>query len=662
MLSFPIQAAIGLIALLFKNSSVIQPMSKLLFSTAFCCWIVVVSISDLIGQTSQFDTLVHIPAIEVTASKIRQQTTGAINHEWTADICDKSSASNVAELLSSTQGIYLRNYGPGSLSTSSIRGGSAGHTLVLWNGLPIHSPMLGLLDLTLLPLQVTEKVRFTAGGNSTLWGSGAIGGVLNLENHANFSDNLMVKSSTRFGSFGKFQQHINVNLGNQKIQLVSKFSHQQARNDFHYFLADGIPERQQINARLNQQLIAQDIYWNIDNRNKLDFHFWWQQSNRQIPPTSVQNFSEAHQEDLATRMILHYKHLEKNGSWNLKAGFFNEHLNYFDDLILLESLSQYHTYLAEATKQWNWRNNHQFLIGTTHTLTKVWTQGYGNLQPTEYKNALLGSWKYQGKQFNSQVSLRQEIIDQSFVPLVPSVGIEWNFISTFNLKGKLSRNYRIPTFNDRFWAPGGNPDLLPESGWSQEMTLCYELKKSFLKFNAGVTAFNKQIDNWILWSRTEGQSFWSANNITKVWSRGLESRIQIEGTFKNTIVQLQGGYDYIRSTNEVAIQTPKIDAGEQLINTPLHHASSQFSVAHTNFYLAYQHSFTGSTKSVNEVLPSFQVGNLRLQYGTDIMKYRGTVFFNINNIWNADYLVVERRPMPGIHFETGLNLIFNKNK
>ncbi len=642
-----------------KNSCVIK--SSLTYTILlFGCYLL--GIPETIGQSTQQDTSYTIPTVLVTTSKYRQRTTGSVSQDWNTEQLNKLPINNVADLLGQEAGLYIKSYGQGSLATSSVRGGSAGHTLVLWNGLPVHSPMLGLLDLSLLPAQFSESINFTLGGNSAMWGSGAIGGVLNLKNQARFSKKTTARSDTQIGSFGLFKQHISLGVGNGKIQSLTKIAHQQSKNDFYYFLADGIPERQQTNAKLNQQNIGQDLYWKINNQHQLAFHFWWQKSDRQIPPTNVQNRSEAHQDDQSTRLALEYKLTKKNGLWNFKTGFFNEQLDYFDDLSLEESLSNFKTYFAEITRQWSWRNNHAFLIGNAYTYTQVWTADYTLNYPTEFKKALFASWKFRRKNLQTQVGLRQELVNQTLMPIVPSFGFDYKISSSIFASGKFSRNFRNPTFNDRFWIRGGNPDLLPESGWSQELTLKYRIQKNRLSFNTSLTAFNRNIDNWIYWTKQEGQSFWSAKNITKVWSRGLEPRIQMQYNEKDLTLQIRGGYNYILSTNQVALQNPKLAVGDQLFYTPIHQAFGSISTTFKNFSCAYQHTFNGATNGINDILNPYQVGNVRLQYLGGIKDFSGTLFFNINNIWDANYLVVERRPMPGIHFETGLNLIFEKNK
>ncbi len=614
---------------------------------------------SLLAQ-SPTDTAYSFPTVEVTSTKIRTQTVGSSGQTWTSKALEKLPANNLAQLMMNEAGTYIKSYSLGNLATSSIRGGSAGHTLVLWNGLPIQSPMLGQLDLSLLPVQSVESITFTRGGNTALWGSGAIGGVLSLENQANFKQRLVAQSNSEVGSFGHFRQQLDLGLGNQKFRSVTRFLHQEADNDFFYFVAPDFPDRQQDNARLSQQYLLQDFYWKISPRSQLALHYWWQQSDRQIPPTNVENQSLAHQDDLANRLILDFQQVTKQGLWKVKTGFFDEHLNFFNDLTMFESRSRFRTYLAEATGQWNWFKRHQFLVGNTHTQTRAWSAGYRENIPSEYRTALFASWKYQGEKLQSQVSLRQEIVDGDLIPLVPALGLEYALSQHWQLKGKVSRNYRLATFNDRFWMPGGNPELLPESGWSEELSLAYQLEKKTLQTKVSLTAFNRQIDNWILWSIREGQVFWSANNITRVWSRGLEPRLSMSYAFSDLKLSLRGGYDYIRSTNQVALERPSLDAGQQLVYNPTHQAFGSIALTWKGLHFAYQHNYTGAANGVSDPLEAFQVGQIRLQYAGAFKQYRAKLYFNLNNVWDADYIVVERRPMPGIHFQTGIKVSFHQ--
>ena len=255
----------------------------------------------------QEDSVYQLSQVEIEAERIRENTIGSQVSRWEGKALRQFASLNLADFLQQEAGMYIKGYGLGSLSTSSIRGGNAGHTQVLWNGLPLQSPMLGQLDLALLPVHTAESIQFEKGGNTALWGSGAIGGLIAMDTEADFHNRLSLNSHTSLGSFGSFQQQLGLRLGNTEWQSHTKLSHYQARNDFLFEVAQGLPRRRQANAALSQQNLLQDFYWKPNVQNQFSLHLWRQESDREIPPTLVQNRSEARQEDAATRLIVEWE-------------------------------------------------------------------------------------------------------------------------------------------------------------------------------------------------------------------------------------------------------------------------------------------------------------------------------------------------------------------
>jgi hypothetical protein len=98
---------------------------------------------------------------------------------------------------------------------------------------------------------------------------------------------------------------------------------------------------------------------------------------------------------------------------------------------------------------------------------------------------------------NAVISARQEFIDNTAAPFTASLGIEGKFLKYFIIKGNAAQHYRIPTFNDLYWAQGGNSDLKSEKGWSEELSLVHKHFYKTLEWELGATVFNRNIDNWI---------------------------------------------------------------------------------------------------------------------------------------------------------------------
>lgn len=609
----------------------------------------------LFGQVL-LDTL-NLPVAEIKAKSIRLQALGQINQVWTTEELEQSTQQSLAELLARQTGIFTKTYGLGSIATTSIRGGSAGHTTLLWNGLPIQSPMLGLLDLSLLPIDFSDEVTLQYGGGSALWGSGAIGGVIGLNNKTQFDQQSEIKIKSTIGSFGSLQQQARLHFSKGKWQSNTNLILTQAENDFIYELGDGSIKKKNTNANLFQRGLQQQIAYKINDRQHITARYWHQFTNRFIPPTTVQNKSEARQKDWANRFALEYEARQNKIKWSGKAAYFDEQLLFIDPQNELQDTSGFQQAILEWSGQWYAKENHQLFVGLTNNFTRAYAEGYGE-DRSENRFSLFSSYRFQYNQWQAQLSLRQGWIDDHSIPLVPSLAVKYQFVNGVNINGKISKNYRLATLNDRYWIPGGNPDLLPENGWSQEISVDHEINIEDTKIEFSLAGFNRNINNWILWSVREGDNFWSANNLTQVWSRGLEQRLKIARSFNHLNIRLNANYYFTKSTNQKAIRFPRLKKDEQIIYSPVHRGFVSTSVSYFNWQLAYRHQFTSEVIAVNTQLASYNVGSITLNYQLN-HQHRYRLFFDIDNVWDAKYRVVERRAMPGRNFRFGIQFIFN---
>lgn len=626
-----------------------RPNLRLIFVLYFC--------SLLSLSLAQVDTSVMLQTLEVSEVRVRNSAIGSQSTTWNTEQLKTRSFQSLTNLLEQETGIYMKSYGLGSLATSSIRGGSAGHTLVLWNGLPIQSPMLGLLDLSLLPVLAVDHINVQRGGNTALWGSGAVGGVISLDNRALPEQGLSIRSQTAFGSFDNFQQQFDLSVSGKAWQSRTRFSFQEASNDFFYEIAPGFPQRQQTNAALLQHNFNQDLYWKPNENQQIALHYWRQFSDRQIPPTNTQTRSEAYQVDRSDRLVMEWRQVSNSSVYQFKLAGFDENLEYFDPQIQLTSPSHFYSLIGEASAKWYRKKGYRILTGYTQTFNQAESNGY-RAGEQENRSALFASILQSRSRWNWQLSLRQALVNGELIPLVPTLALEYQVLPNLTVKGKVGRNYRLPTLNDRFWQPGGNPDLKAESGWSEEVTVAGNWKKNKLQIGGSLTGFNRQIDNWILWSIRTGQNFWSANNIAAVWSRGLEPRLKISYQVSDLHLALQLGYDYTRSTNQIALENPRIAKGQQLLYTPVHQGFGNLQLTWKSLQLSYNHRWVGPSQGINDPLASFDIGQAQLQYRVAEDKVESHLFFQVNNIWNQTYLVVERRPMPGTHYQFGIKLSF----
>ena len=107
-----------------------------------------------------------------------------------AEEIKKNSFNFVSEALQISSGVYVSQTGSfGGTATVRIRGASSDQTLVLIDGVPISDPSSpgGGYDFSSLLTSNIDRIEILKGSQSTLWGSDAIGGVINIVTFENLS-------------------------------------------------------------------------------------------------------------------------------------------------------------------------------------------------------------------------------------------------------------------------------------------------------------------------------------------------------------------------------------------------------------------------------------------------------------------------------------------
>lgn len=609
----------------------------------------------LLSAQSVEDTSLLIPTIEVQAPRIQYQSFGSSSDRWALDSNSLFRADQLSDLVQQKGGIFVKSYGIGSLATASIRGGTAGHTALNWNGLPLNSAALGLSDLALVPLSLVDQVDLQKGGSSALWGSGAIGGTLSLRNTAPAAGwRLGLRES--WGSFGRQGHHLSLAHGGKRFSFRSRIFRQQARNDFPFRIRADQPEQRLTHANWQQEGFMQEWYWQPHPKHQINVHAWWQQTERELPPTTTQTRSEATQKDDALRLALHWQFQGARSRWQSRTAYFMEDILYENPLQSLVAPTQFRTFIQEVEHQMPLTRHLTWQAGLHFMAPQATATGY----PAGIRQdrlALFTSLRwYATDRWRLQLAGRQEWVQNIATRPVPSLGIDFQATDQLAIKAKVSRNYRVPTLNDLYWQPGGNPNLLPEEGWSQELGFHLASKATSPPWHIHATVFNRSIQHWILWSQPPDQPFWSANNISRVWSRGLEFAANYHRRTGRIRHQLAASYQWVKSTNQSAITRPDIPKGTQLWYVPVQQAQLSWEGRYKTVFLSYTHQYTGATLGVNEDLDSYFLGHAGLGYRHSGSSWGSSLSFRLQNCWNTHYRVIERRPMPGRHFAIHLTI------
>jgi vitamin B12 transporter len=125
----------------------------------------------------------RLDPIVVTATRIEQKASEQASSVSvvTREEIELLNPAVAGDVLRGLPGVDVQRSGsPGNRENIKIRGGLAAHTLVMIDGFPVNSPTLGSFDIGSLPVDDFERVEVVRGAQSALYGSGAMGGVVNF--------------------------------------------------------------------------------------------------------------------------------------------------------------------------------------------------------------------------------------------------------------------------------------------------------------------------------------------------------------------------------------------------------------------------------------------------------------------------------------------------
>ncbi|MFM7022144.1 MAG: TonB-dependent receptor plug domain-containing protein [Flavobacteriales bacterium] len=622
--------------------------------------IIVFAVLIAMGALPSFaqDTL-KVQEIVVTSNRLQNFSSGTKIQTIDSAAMAQYNAGNLADLLNNESPLFIKSYGLGSLAVSSFRGGNSSQTATLWNGFALNNPMYGQLDFALVPVGFSDDVSIQYGGTAALWGSGAVGGVVHMNSRPKFNKGFSAAAKFNAGSFGNLGEQLLLEWSGKKMLSSWKIFNVSARNDFEYYNSAlaGNPKVRQSNAERKAYGILSENAFKVGERQQLNVAFWYQFNDRNIPPTMTQLTSDNKQKDEFYRATASWQYKGNKANYFIRTAYFDEGLDYNS------SVSRSQTSITEAEMRYVFSLAHSVNIGANETFARASSEGYAKTLQ-QNRASLFASYKYQSGKISATLSAREEIVDQQMLPFTYSLGADYKMKKWLSAKISVSKVYRVPTLNDLYWNPGGNPDLLPESGYSEDAGVVIHLEqKKKITFHFEGTLFNRNIDNWIIW--LPGASYWSPQNMMKVWSRGMESvsKVSFEGGKLKYGISLLTNYTV--STNQQSKTEGDASVGRQLIYVPMYSGHAKLFVGFRGFYLSYTHSYTGyrytSTDNTQYLTP-YYIANVHLSKNIDLKKIQLSLFAQIDNLFNAQYQVVLSRPMPLRYYNVGLSIKFNQSK
>ena len=610
-------------------------------------------------------------------------------------------ALSMADVLTFNTSIFVKSYGRATLSTVAFRGTSPSHTQVTWNGMKINNPMLGMTDFSMIPSYFIDDASLLHGTSSVSETGGGLGGAVKLMSRPAENRGFGVQYIQGIGSFKTFDEFLRLTYGDDHWQISTRAVYSSSPNDYKYrnhdkkeniydddmnIIGQYYPVERNRSGSYKDLHILQEVYYNTRKGDRFGLNAWYINSNRELPMLTVDHgvatdFDNRQREN-TFRGVLSWDHLRSNWKVAAKGGYIYTWMayDYSRDLgngtmaQMTRSRSKINTLYGQVDgeyyigRKWLFTANlsaHQHFVESRDKSVLLQQGGTGIVgyrqARIELSGAVSAKWRPVDR-FGMSVVLREDMFGVKWTPIIPALFIDGVLSKRGNIvaKASLSRNYRVPTLNDLYFLPGGNPDLKSESGWTYDAGVSFAVGKSGVySLSGSANWFESFIKDWIIWLPTT-KGFFSPDNIKDVHAYGVELKADLTVNLaKEWQLGLDGTLSWTPSINNGEPRTPADQSvGKQLPYVPEYSSSvngrlswRRWSFMYKWCYYSERYTMSSNDISLSGKLPKYFMSNISLERTIGMRWAEWSLKGVINNLFNEEYISVLSRPMPGINFE-----------
>lgn len=591
------------------------------------------------------DTLRTVKLDEVvvtgTKSEIPVEKSGKSIYKLTRKDIERSVGKSVADLLNETPGVQTDgNFGPlGTNISYFVRGASSKRTLILIDGIPFNDPS-GIdqtYDLRLLDLDQVESIEILKGGLSTLYGTGAASGVINIMLRKASSDALRGSVKIGYGSFNTISPGLTLNgssgnisyLVNATYRKSDGFSAAEDQSSSGNFDEDGF-EGYNLLGKVGIQ-ISEDF--NLGVTTSLDDFDTDFDGGAFSDGDNTSQYQQI-RFGLSPRMKL--------GTGSINGKFFYSKLDrlfnspdFFDPSQRFINEYEADTWQADLILNQNLSSNIKFIGGLNY-------QNQSFSQPAVDETNFdwidpYATFIYDQTNFNIQVGSRVNVHSEYGSNFVynanPSYLIKIDEGSSVKMFGSYSTSFITPSLFQIFGS-FGNLDLDPEKSQSIELGSSLYLEKVTLnvayfdRTDDGLIDFRSLFDgggNFI------GGEYFNTDN--EIETQGVEFDAKVD---LSTKLDLSANYTYINVKDDVVLyRVPDHKYGLALAYSPT--SQMNIGIRHTHTGERIQPFFNNTTFATEDLLTeSFDLIDLSLGYTYNAVTFSGA----INNVFDEEYTAI----------------------
>jgi len=540
----------------------------------------------------------------------------------------KRSIKTIQEALKYITGVKInRSYGWGDKGKVQLQGLDEKHTLVLVDGQKILGGHKGSVDLEQISIEMVERIEVVKGPVSALYGSDALGGVINIITKSPPSRSFM-SGSTSFGSHNT--QIYEISSGSRMGRLGYFLNYTYRKSDGINKETDSYWENLfQCTFQYNTQkskLILKPYY----SKHNMDYQ------DRQQERLSI-NSSWEYSPNMSSKMIVRgswfkYKHWTVNKKTDWLSNSYEAEINY--------SRSVFNTHLLTFGYHYNKedKDDHGKGYKAEQSIHSFFAQDEIKIEPV---TLVLG--------------LRMDKHDKWNTEFNPKLNMLYNITKNIKIRVSIGSAFKAPSLSKLYgdnWRMGpflvhANPDLKPEKSVGYQIETEYLLSKYFFgKISFFRNDVKNLINSYIVRNSRRPPYDMHWKNVGKARTQGIELNVT-SYIMKNAKIRL--GYTFLDTEDK--------NSNKKLTYRPDHRLTMDidYKIPVIDFNIIFESEYIGKRyNSEYKKLNDYAVFNFAVNKN---FKYNIKLFGRINNIFGKKN-IFDEYSIDGVEFLTGLNFKF----
>lgn len=394
-----------------------------------------------------------------------------------------TGAQNLQVALGRVPGLIYKTFAPGGgamgtmANEIAIRGVSNG-TLVMLNGTPMN--LRGKYFLDAIPVESVERVEIVKGGGSVLYGSEAMGGVINIITKKEFSNSV----SVGYGNYGQQKYSATVGAGDLNIGYtlekwgdVDTISRSHNKGNKHTDMTGSEKRNLFVNYKLNDNLNFLYNYYETNVR----YDTWFDNAYKSVPKggalqqnreyVTKQNLVQLNYNDGSIKGNLYY-----NQNKLMADGFTNYTTSGSYSGKVYDTDEKNRTYGADLQKEWKLNSKAQLILGGSYQ--NEFYDNYGTKLTDRNIYAVYGQYDHKFDEKNEFIFGARETWttagyrDQNYDNFSMSGQYLYKLTENDSIYASVQQSFIMPTFSQMYGASEqaiSNPDLKPQKGTNYEI-------------------------------------------------------------------------------------------------------------------------------------------------------------------------------------------------